>query len=397
MLKNKKYKTALLVFFSLILILVNIIIAVTYKNQPSKDAFAPISSENQMKTNENDEVLQSNQMKINLSGDVLLHASVFNAAKTGEGTYNFTPFFSLAKDLFDGDLNILNMEGPVDARGENKNIQTYPTFNAPIEILDSLKEIGITTLITANNHSLDMSKNGLVNTRRNIIDKEFDAIGTYETQEDSDTPFIKEINGIKVGIAAFTDSTNGIQIKDGNYFLKRFVLSESAIPDLTKEVQKLHQAGAEYTIVSLHWGAEYADKPTKTQEKIAQALADAGVDLIMGNHSHCVQPIKKITTELNGKSKECVIIYSLGNFFVNQTGLNTPKTQYGMVVSLNVSKENDGTIKLLNLDYTPTFMLYNKSEKGENAFRVFAAEKYMESDENSKKAYDHVKKIVGEI
>lgn len=352
---------------------------------------------------------QESYATMTFTGDVLIHKSVFSGALQDDGSYDFKPYFSLVNHVFDSDINMANMEGPVDALGGNKDIDTYPCFNAPVEILDALKDVGINTLITSNNHVYDRSRSGCIKTRQNIIDRGIDAIGTYETQEQADTPYIKEINGIKIGMAAFTDSTNGVKIsKEYSGFTINFItLNDKGIEKILGKVQQLRDAGAEYIVTLFHWGAEYIDKPTAEMRKVAQAMVDNGVDLVVGNHSHCVQPIVKKTSTYNGKQKDCIIVYSLGNFFVNQTGLNKPKTQYGMIVKLKLKKDAQGEISVENASYTPTFMYYNKEADNEDMFRVMVAGEYANAaerpeffanDNDWKKcaaAIEHVKSVVG--
>ncbi|MDR1564165.1 MAG: CapA family protein [Oscillospiraceae bacterium] len=350
-------------------------------------------------------------VKIALAGDVLLHKSVYEAAQTGKNTYDFTPYFSLAGKLFEGDLNMLNMEGPVDARGKNNFVNTFPCFNAPIEILDALKGIGVDTLITANNHAFDTSAEGMLKTRENIIAKGLEPVGTFATAEQSTTPYIKEVNGVKIGIAAFTDSVNGIKIK---YPYSRFAINkipntEEAADIILKKVEELRAAGAEYTIVSLHWGKEYGDAPLEWQVTVAKKLAENGVDLIFGNHSHCVQPIERLKVSYKGREKESLIVYSIGNFFVNQTSNGKAKTQYGIVLNLKLAKQKSGEISLGELSCTPTYMYYNTKAKGKDAFKLVPAIEYsnaaqkpdfFKNEEEWKEcnaAVEHVKSILGDV
>ncbi|MDR2610085.1 MAG: CapA family protein [Clostridiales Family XIII bacterium] len=335
---------------------------------------------------------------ISLCGDVLLHTTVFKQAKS-EGSYDFNPYFSIIKEYIHGDMNIANMEGPVDALGGNQGISSYPAFNAPHEILDALKGAGFTTLLTANNHALDKGFNGLVKNRQNIRDAGLDAVGTFENQTEHDEPFIKSVNGIKIGIAAYTDSTNGIPLPKP-YCVDKIDLNSSAVPGILADVERLREAGAEFVMVSLHWGAEYQDAPAPVQKDIAAGLAEGGVDVVIGNHAHCVQPIERIG--------DCLVIYSLGNFFVDQTPLNRAKTQESMIVNLRVARDAEGIIRLADASYMPTFMYRVTGKSGPDAFRLLPAGAYAEADERPgvfthdadwnkcKNAWKRVPEIVGD-
>ena len=59
-------------------------------------------------------------------------------------------------------------------------------------------------------------------------------------------------------------------------------------------------------IVSFHWGYEKDYKPRDRQKKMGRLAVDSGADLVIGHHSHRMNPIE----EYNG----VYICYSLGNF-----------------------------------------------------------------------------------
>lgn len=416
--KSKKVISAVLIVLALLLLTTGTIFVIGNMNSVGTSAEDmssddPVSSEPPVSSEEipvsSEPEIQDAYATLTFSGDVLIHKSVFTSAHQEDGSYDFSPYFSLVEHVFDSDINMVNMEGPVDVHGNNKNIDTYPCFNAPIEILDALKGVGINTLITSNNHSYDKGWNGCVMTRRNIVSKGFDPIGTYETQEQADTPYVKDVNGIKIGMVAFTDSTNGIKISKeySGFALNHVTLDDKGIEQMLDKIKQLHDAGAEYIITLFHWGAEYIDAPLDGPKKVSQALAENGVDLIIGNHSHCVQPIEKKTVTYKGKEKECLVIYSLGNFFVNQTALNKPKTQYGMVVKVKIKKDVQGELSLDAASYSPTFMYHNPEAEKEDAFRVMIAGEYANATvkpdffrndadwEKAAKAVEHVKKVVG--
>jgi poly-gamma-glutamate synthesis protein (capsule biosynthesis protein) len=338
------------------------------------------------------------EASISIGGDILIHTPVFKAAQSGDG-YDFTPFFSDFKGYFKGDMNIVNMEVPVDALGGNSGISSYPAFNTPHEILDAVKSIGVDTLFNSNNHALDKGFDGLVKSRSNILDAGLDAIGTYRDEEEHDTPFIKSLNGIKIGIAAYTDSTNGIPIRN-SYSLNKIDLDMSCVPEILGDVDELRSAGAEFVMVSLHWGAEYQDAPAQIQRDIAAGLADGGVDAIIGNHAHCVQPIERIG--------ETLVVYSLGNFFADQTPLNRAKTQESMVVTLKVARDAEGVISLADASYMPTFTYRVSGKSGAGTYRLLPAGKYAEAAsrpdvfsndadwKKCKNAWNRVREIVGD-
>lgn len=299
---------------------------------------------------------------IMMGGDVLIHDTVINRARQEDGSYDLSPYFSLFHDVFKADLNIVNLENPVDVNKDNSEIIGYPFFNAPREILDELVAIGVDLCVTANNHTFDQGRDGVLATLENVREAGLEGVGTNLSQEEADTPYIKEINGIKVGVIAYsTSGFKGItfEINDVKYTYDNVV--EAVLAD----VEKLRSAGAEYIICSLHWGSEYVDEPKSVQERIAKAICEGGVDVLMGTHSHCVQPIELLEVERNGVKTNALVIYSLGNLFANQKGTNRPKTQQGMVVSIKIERGEDGIVRLADSFYMPTFCYVNTGKPEE--------------------------------
>lgn len=120
-------------------------------------------------------------------------------------------------------------------------------------------------------------------------------------------------------------------------------LGESLWPVVTAEgiIRDAKQAkadGADFVVVSMHWGQEYVAQPTADQLEIAGALLKSPeVDLILGTHVHRVQPCSRI----NGK----YVFYGLGNFLSNQSpsvdASLIPQTQEGVHVTVTLTKEGE--------------------------------------------------------
>ena len=293
-------------------------------------------------------------IRIQFAGDILLHGGL--GAGTGPGTFDYRPFMWAIQPYIDGDLALVNMETPVDVFGYNQGIATWPRFNAPFEILEGLIYAGFNHLISANNHSFDKGFSGLKATLANFERAGITQTGMYTNEQDFNTPTIIDVEGIQVGIIAYTDSVNGLESlvpEDIRPFaVRRF---RSHVPYdvfyMAMDIAQIREAGAELIIISLHWGAEYVNYPTNMQMQIARGLIDAGADIIMGHHSHTPQPLE---WHYRGDGSRGLIIYSLGNFLADQIALNIPATQYGMLVTAYVTKNSQGEISLDKANVLPT-------------------------------------------
>ncbi len=355
---------------------------------------------------------------ISFGGDILIHSSVINAAETEDGGYDFAQFLKYGMEgFFDGDWNVVNMENPVDVNGDNSGLSTYPQFNAPREVTDLAYLMGADTAIFCNNHVYDKKYAGFAATIGNLS-KKLDVAGAYLSQEEYETPYIRDVNGIKVGLLAYTDHVNGYAAdRLEPYSLRTFALNTDSVPAMAEDIRSLREAGAEAVVIYLHWGAEYRDAPSDTQVKIARALCEAGADIIVGGHSHCVQPIEKYTfTDDAGEERTSIIMYSLGNLFADQTSLQTMsgygssyrKTQHGVKVSVCLTKDGEtGKVTVTGGEYVPTVLLRRKVS-GKYYLMFLEAGKYSFCEERPdifetdaewtkcREAYERVCEIMGD-
>ena len=95
----------------------------------------------------------------------------------------------------------------------------------------------------------------------------------------------------------------------------------------------------------MHWGNEFTFTPNNEQKEMAKFLNELGVDIIVGSHSHNIQPIEVI-----GEDHKTLVYYSLGNFVSSDDDIARTKEgietfdnayQVGLLSTLNVIKEND--------------------------------------------------------
>lgn len=304
------------------------------------------------------------EARIQFVGDILLHpryTGSVEVARTGPDSFNFHPFLEHIAPYIDGDLSIANMETPVDVLGGNQDLSTFPFFNVPFEILPALTDSGFNHLISANNHSFDRGFSGLVATVENFERVGISHTGMNIDMADFNTHTIIDVNDIQVGIIAYTDSVNGLETfvsdTEREFAVRRFrSYTLDDIPRIEQDILDIREAGAEFVIVSLHWGAEYVDQPTDMQRLIAREISEVGADVIMGNHAHVVQPVEWHYREDGTRS---FIMYSLGNFLADQTRLNTPipRTQYGKLVSLQIIRDVDGEVRIDTADVLPTLAM----------------------------------------
>ena len=259
-----------------------------------------------------------------MAGDSLIHSGVYADAYNGT-TYDFGKMLTSIKPIIQKyDLAFINQETIIG--GKALGYSSYPRFNTPDQIGDTLIDVGFDIFNLANNHTLDKGEAGMIYSLSYWAGKNVTTVGMNSSFEERDTIKTYEKNGITYAILGYTTVTNGLRVPAGKEYYLNVYDSERVAQDVAK-VRNL----VDVVMVSMHYGSEYTHTPTFEQTEIANYLASLDVDVVIGHHPHVIQPITYINDTL--------VIYSLGNFLSGQIGLNK---QIGMLASFDVRKVVDG-------------------------------------------------------
>lgn len=290
----------------------------------------------------NAETEQETSARIMANGDLLYHDIVYISAKKADGTYDFHENFEYVKPwLKQADLVLGDFEGTVN---KDHYLAGYPLFNAPGEVMDAIKDAGYQVLDLAHNHILDSQIEGVVSTADAIEKAGMTPVGVYTHESRDKAPLvIKEVNGIKVAILAYSYGFNGIEQSISQEDYNRY-LSDLDEDKMKAEIERAEKE-ADITIIMPQMGVEYQIEPTEEQKKLYHKMIDWGADIIFGGHPHVVEPAE--TVEKDGDKK--LIIYSMGNFISNQRietmqdVENAKWTERGVLMDVTIKKKSGKT------------------------------------------------------
>lgn len=335
------------------------------------------STEAGQTTAETEEIPQDDgKITVVAAGDNLVHEAVYTFAQTlasrntdYTGKYYFDPMYDDIKPIVQqADLAIINQESQVCP---GYSASGYPDFATPESMGTALINTGFDVIVTANNHMLDNGDDALVTTYNYWKDKPVIQVGIDMSADEGMDIAVFEQDGVKIALLAYTDVVNG-----GSSAVKKSKYAKYTYYDFDiakKQINKAKEV-ADLVFVSMHWGKEDSFKPNSAQKEIANQLAGLGVDVIIGHHSHVIQPIEWIETD-EGKT---LCIYSLGNFL--STMLNSYH-MVGLMVSFDVIT-NDGEPYIDNVVVIPTVTNYVNSPSGKLKDRkdvaVYLMENYTE-------------------
>lgn len=245
---------------------------------------------------------QNQPIIINVVGDV-----------HGEGAINRKAIPALKQYFADGDLNIFNLETSVTF--ETKKEEKEYSFKTDVAFLKSLRAVGFNVANVANNHSYDYGLDGFIDTLQNLRSTGFTYVGGGRNSESAYQGRIYTINGIKIallGLAKVHGGPESIAKKDKAGTTNGYdsSSSEAAITRLDK--------ASDVLIVLTHWGEEGTFTPRNYEIASAKKWTSLGADIIVGSHSHTLQPITYVNKKL--------VAYSLGNFIFYSSHIDNRKT-----------------------------------------------------------------------
>ena len=199
-------------------------------------------------------------------------------------------------------------------------------FRAEPEWLQVLRRHGITHLNLANNHAIDQEREGLIDTRRNIVEAGMVPLGAGSNMNEASQPVLLASAPRKVWLVP----SLRLALENYAYLPDKPCVSQEPMDSLLERVHRLkREDSTAVVIVSLHWGGEHTLRPVPLQRQQAHQLIDTGVDALICHHTHTLQTIE----QYQGKP----IYYSIGNFIFDQ---KKPINSKACMVKVTIKKES---------------------------------------------------------
>jgi poly-gamma-glutamate synthesis protein (capsule biosynthesis protein) len=252
-------------------------------------------------------------------------------------------FARVAPILSAADLAVCHLESAVAPAGQP--LSTYPLYGIPAQIADGLASAGYDRCSTASNHTIDRGTGGIDATVGALEQAGLSQAGMARTPDEAVATLV-QANGITVAHLAYTYGFNGAHLPRGEPWRSNLI----DVANIVAAAADARARGADIVVLNLHWGVEGSSDISNYQRDVADAITRAGaVDLIVGEHAHVIQPIE----EVNGTW----VVFGMGNFLSNMpTGTFPAKTQDGMIVSVSVREQADGSFAVDRPVVIPTWV-----------------------------------------
>ena len=214
--------------------------------------------------------------------------------------------------LAQDDLTIVNFEGTLTEStyvpSSKRNNEFL--FSAPPEYVAMLTENSIEAVSLENNHVLDHGEDVYTETQTHLSNAGVIWSGDGEIG-------VYEVKGIQIAMLSYLCIDRYDQLWD-------------KVPAEIMAAKELYPI----VIVNFHWGNELDYAPTKNQIKMGRLAVDAGADLVLGHHSHRIQPIEQY--------KGVYICYSLGNFCFAGNSKPSDMTSYLFQTKFRIKEDENG-------------------------------------------------------
>lgn len=221
---------------------------------------------------------------------------------------------SLLNYMRDADIFMVNNEFCYSDRGAPTAGKKYAFRSKPSNV-SILSDMGVDIVSLANNHAYDWGPDALSDSFDILKDAKVPFVGAGNNIEEAMKPVYFKANGITISFVSAT------QIERlGNPDTKEATETTPGVLrtlDPTKACKVIEEAKAnsDFCVMYVHWGSENTDLVEASQRDLAKKYVESGVDLIIGDHSHCLQGIDYIG--------DVPVFYSMSNYWFNSKTVDT--------------------------------------------------------------------------
>ncbi len=276
----------------------------------------------------------SDDIVIDFTGDLTLAENVGTTLFMDQQMNGIIDCFSddLLAEMQSADILMVNNEFTYTNSSTALAGKAY-TFRADPTRVSLLSEIGVDAVGVANNHVYDYDVTGFTDTLSTLESAGIPYVGAGNNLEEASEPLYFIVGGRKIAIVAATQIERTLNYTKEATETTPGVLKCLHPENFCNEITEASE-NADYVIVYPHWGTEGNANYGADQVALARAFVEAGADVIIGSHTHCLQTVEYID--------DVPIYYSLGNYFFSVTG--TMPADYDTGVA-QVRIQSDGSIE----------------------------------------------------
>ncbi|CAN2172717.1 PgsA Putative enzyme of poly-gamma-glutamate biosynthesis (capsule formation) [Candidatus Nanopelagicaceae bacterium] len=252
----------------------------------------------------------SSPLKFNKSRDVVINVV---GDIHGESAIDRTAIPALKRYFADGDLSMFNLETAV-TNETMKEVKEY-NFKTDLEFLQSLKSVGLNVATVGNNHSYDYGSQGFLDTLQNLTKAGISYVGGGVNSDLAYQGQIYKVNGLKIGVLGLAKVNGG---PDSIAKVDRAGTTNGYDARSTEQAITAMKKVSDVLIILTHWGEEGSFCPRPSERSSAKKWSALGADIILGSHTHTLQPVILENNKLTA--------YSMGNFIFYSSKMENRST-----------------------------------------------------------------------
>jgi len=301
------------------------------------------------------------KLTITAAGEISIDRTIQSACTNDTG-YNFGFLFEQLKSRLTSDINLATLQNIVIPE------EQLTDTNMPSAALTGIASGGFNVLCTGFYGALDGGLDGLRSTLSLIEQNGMLPYGTYLSADDRTRVVTMDVNGLTVAFLSFQGELSATGKKATTKEEQSYVFAQLTLPAITTEINAARAAGAKIVIVSLCWGRENATEPTKLQTELAQGIAAAGADIILGTNPGVLQTVDILTSiRDDGTQRQTLCAYSLGSIVNSDRTDRTVLTSILLHMNLKYNLQTD-VLTFETITYTPVYIWRGKYN-GDTAFQ----------------------------
>lgn len=235
----------------------------------------------------------------------------------------------LMSEMNAADIFMLNNEFCYSDRGTPTEGKQYTLRSKPSNV-SILHDMGADIVSLANNHTYDYGPDALIDTVDTLNEAKIPFVGAGKNLEEALKPVYFKINGKTISFVSGTqiERTASPDTKEATEDSPGVL--RTLEPSKMIGVIETADANSDFTVVYVHWGSENTDLVEASQRELANKYVNAGANLIIGDHSHCLQGIDYIGN--------VPVFYSLGNYWFNSKTVDTGLAKITLDSDFNIVK-----------------------------------------------------------
>ena len=298
---------------------------------------------------------------LTIGGSVALTDEVRkNSQGTDSKTCDYSDVMVLLAPRLRGDLNVVFLENILSDSFKASNTV------APEAAADLLNEAGFGIAACGFSKAYDKGSDGIETTIMTLLERNIIPVG-IRAGDEQDELGIRNVNGIRTAILQYTATVSSRTRRTMEKEGASRTVPEAETGLISSEIATARAQGAEAVIVLVNWGKTGKD-PDRSQRELAQSIADAGADLIVGNGSLVPQTAEYLTGR-DGRAVLCV--WSLGSLLSGDR--SNVRRMSGYLLHVTVRGNGKGGVDVLNPEYTPVYTWKYKQD-GRFYYRCIASD-----------------------